>query len=87
MPLLISGTGPPIPPAPFPRKRGKGEHDNAEERAALPRLRGRVASPSEPGGGNPTPGHAQTVGRSQAMGVIQPKRSGTFPNWMPVMAS
>jgi amino acid adenylation domain-containing protein len=41
--------GPPHP-RPLPHKGG-GEHDEADLRPALPQNRGRVASPSEPGGG------------------------------------
>jgi amino acid adenylation domain-containing protein len=40
----------PLPPAPSPA-RGEGEHDNGTAREALPHSWGRVASPSEPGGG------------------------------------
>jgi amino acid adenylation domain-containing protein len=41
----------PLPPAPSPA-RGEGEHDNGEGQETLPQNRGRVASLSEPVGGN-----------------------------------
>jgi amino acid adenylation domain-containing protein len=47
-PLPPAGT--PHPRAPSPT-RGEGEHDNGPAREALPHSWGRVASPSEPGGG------------------------------------
>jgi amino acid adenylation domain-containing protein len=47
----VGGTaGTPHPPAPSPT-RGEGEHDDSRAQEALPQNGGRVASPSEPGGG------------------------------------
>ncbi len=48
--VAIDGT--PLPPAPSPA-RGEGENDNDEGRETLPQNWGRVASLSEPGGGDP----------------------------------
>jgi amino acid adenylation domain-containing protein len=43
--------GAPSPPDPLSLTRGEGEHDDGTAQEALPHSWGRVASPSEPGGG------------------------------------
>ncbi len=50
---IVALDGPPLPPAPSPAS-GEGEHDTSagEGQEALPQNWGRVASLSEPGGGN-----------------------------------